>query len=40
MGDRRGRVTLDVTPINTVDIRSVGWAGRLRSGDPILPAAG
>jgi len=40
MGDRRGRVTLEVMPINTVDIRSVGWAGRLRSGDPILPAAG
>lgn len=36
MGDRRGRVVLEVTSINTVDIRSVGWAGRLLSLDRAL----
>jgi len=40
MDTRRGQVTLEVTSVNTVDIRSVGWAGRLLSGDPALPAAG
>lgn len=29
MGERRGQVILEVTAINTVDVRSVGWAGRL-----------
>lgn len=38
MGDRRGRVILEVTAINTVDVRSVGWAGRLLSRDAALSA--
>jgi len=29
MGEQRGKVILEVTAINTVDVRSVGWAGRL-----------
>jgi len=33
---RRGRVILEVTTVNTVDIRSVGWAGRLLSADNLL----
>jgi len=36
MGDRRGSVILEVVPINTVDIRSVGWAGRLMGTDHLL----
>jgi len=40
MGERRGRVTLEVTAVNTVDIRSVGWAGRLLAGDAALTAGG
>lgn len=36
MGDCRGRVVLEVTTVNTVDIRSVGWAGRLISADRAL----
>lgn len=28
-GPRRGAVYLEVVPVNTVDIRQVGWAGRL-----------
>jgi len=37
MGERRGEVILEVVPINTVDIRSVGWAGRLLGRDVALP---
>lgn len=37
MGERRGGVILEVTTINTVDVRSVGWAGRLLSQDAALP---
>ena len=37
IGDRRGRVLLEVTSVNTVDIRSVGWAGRLLALDAALP---
>lgn len=33
---RRGRVILEVTAINTVDIRSVGWAGRLLGTEAVL----
>jgi len=40
MDDRRGKVTLEVTAVNTVDIRLVGWAGRLLAGDAALPATG
>lgn len=29
MADRRGRVMLEITAVNTVDVRKVGWAGRL-----------
>lgn len=36
MGDHRGKVILEMTTINTVDIRSVGWAGRLLSKDRLL----
>jgi len=36
-GDRRGQVILEVTAINTVDVRSVGWAGRLLTRDRLLP---
>jgi hypothetical protein len=36
VGDRRGRVILEVTAINTVDIRSVGWAGRLLGVEAAL----
>lgn len=32
----RGRVILETTAINTVDVRSVGWAGRLLSPDSLL----
>jgi hypothetical protein len=38
VGQRRGRVVLEITTINTVDIRSVGWAGRLLAADPALEA--
>lgn len=37
-GERRGRVVLEVTAINTVDVRSVGWAGRLLTTDGMLEA--
>lgn len=32
MGEQRGQVILEVTAVNTVDVRSVGWAGRLLGG--------
>ncbi len=38
MADRRGKVTLEVTTVNTVNIRSVGWAGRLMASDLALEA--
>lgn len=39
-GEHRGPVILEVQAVNTVDIRAVGWAGRLCSPDPglLLPA--
>jgi hypothetical protein len=40
MGERRGLVILEMTTINTVDVRSVGWAGRLLSRDVALPEEG
>lgn len=40
METNRGRVILEVTTVNTVDIRSVGWAGRLLAVDPALTATG
>jgi len=40
MEERRGRVLLEVVAVNTVDTRSVGWAGRLLSEDPLLAAFG
>ena len=36
MEGRRGRVVLEVTAVNTVDIRTVGWAGRLLAADKVL----
>ena len=39
MDARRGTVVLEVIPVNTVDIRSVGWAGRLLAADPLLTSA-
>lgn len=39
VGDREGLLHLEVTTIDTVDLRSVGWAGRLVSGDAALPAS-
>ena len=36
MADRRGSVILEVTAINTVDVRTVGWAGRLLGLNPLL----
>ena len=36
MGDYRGKVILEVMAVNTVDIRSVGWAARLLSSNPLL----
>ena len=36
MDDRRGRVILEVTAVNTVDIRAVGWAARLLAQDGAL----
>jgi len=35
-GERRGHVILEVVAMNTVDIRSVGWAGRILGVDPAL----
>lgn len=35
-GERRGRVILETTTINTVDVRSVGWAGRLLAAEELL----
>lgn len=40
IGERRGKVILEVSSVNTVSDRRVGWAGRLLSGDPVLPAPG
>jgi hypothetical protein len=37
VGEQRGKVTLEVTAVNTVDIRAVGWAGRLMSHELALP---
>jgi len=39
-GHRDHDVILEVTSVNTVNIRSVGWAGRLMSDNPVLPAGG
>lgn len=36
MADHKGRVILEVTSVNTVDIRSVGWAGRLLAADTLI----
>jgi|APSaa5957512622_1039677.scaffolds.fasta_scaffold10655_3 hypothetical protein len=38
MKSRKGAVVLEVVAVNTADIRQVGWAGRLLSGDTSLPA--
>ena len=38
-GERRGSVYLELVPVNTVDVRLVGWAGRLVVEDsPALPS--